>query len=284
MLRRVAMVCVAVQFAAGLWNTAAAQPAPPPVTLFNSELHEFPTKTGAVYDVYIAFPPGYDPEGDVEYPVLYVTDAFAAFAWTAQTARLLVGGGDIPPLLLVGIDHPVGSGEVFQARRTWNLTPTRDPSRWGEEVPTGGGDEFLATLCDEIIPWVEARYPASQERGLLGHSLGGLFATHVLFTAPSLFTHYLISSPALAWDNEVMFEREEAYASKHQALPGRVFMSVGADEDEQGVMDMLRLSGSLVSRNYPGLVLKRHIFQDETHTSVLGPTISRGLVFLFGNR
>ena len=50
------------------------------------------------------------------------------------------------------------------------------------------------------------------------------------------------------------------------------------------VSSVLRLSGSLMSRTYPGLVLKRHIFSDETHLSVGGATLSRGLVFLFGSR
>ena len=46
----------------------------------------------------------------------------------------------------------------------------------------------------------------------------------------------------------------------------------------------MRMSGSLLNRSYPGLVLERHISDDETHASVVGPAITRGLVFLFGDR
>ena len=194
-------------------------------------------------------------------------------------------------MILVGVDNPVTSVAEWAARRSLSLTPTRVISEEetgsqqpGLEVRTGGADAFLAALTDEIIPWVESRYPVSEERGLYGGSLGGLFATHVLFTSPDTFAYYLIGSPALFWDDEVMFEREEAYANEHDDLPARVFMSVGSEEHEIMESVMSRMSGSLLSRNYPSLEIGHHIFDDETHTSVIPMYVSRGLVFLFGSR
>ena len=106
---------LAFQIAVGGWSVAAAQPVPKPVELFASELHEFRTHDGMVYDVYIAFPARYDP--GVEYPVFYVTDAFGAFALAAQTARALEIGSEIPPMILVGVDNPVSSYAEWGARR-----------------------------------------------------------------------------------------------------------------------------------------------------------------------
>ena len=277
----------AFQLVVGGWSVAAAQPVPEPVELSASEFHEFRTNDGTLYDVYIAFPVGYEPSGDVEYPVFYVTDAFAAFGLIAQTARALEMGRDIPPMIVVGVDNPVSSVAEWTARRSLSLTPTRvtsDSQQSGPEVRTGGADAFLAALTDEIIPWVESRYPASEGRVLYGGSLGGLFATHALFTSPDTFAYYLIGSPALWWDNEVMFEREETYANEHDDLPARVFMSVGSEERDNMKSVMSRMSGSLMNRNYPSLEIGRHIFDDETHTSVIPMYVSRGLVFLFGSR
>lgn len=152
------------------------------------------------------------------------------------------------------------------------------------EVPTGGADALLAALKDEIIPWVEERYPATAERGLIGYSLGGLFAIHALLTTPGSFTHYLLGSPSLYWNDEVMFERERAYSSKHRDLPARVFLSVGTNEGAEHVGRVLRFAEALQSRNYPGLELERHIFLDQTHSAGIGATMSRGLMSLFGGR
>ena len=104
---------LAFQFVIGGWSVTAAQSAPEPVELSASELHEFRTHDGTLYDVYIAFPVGYEPGGDVEYPVFYVTDAFAAFALIAQTARALEMGQDIQPMIVVGVDNPVTSVEEW---------------------------------------------------------------------------------------------------------------------------------------------------------------------------
>jgi hypothetical protein len=258
-------------------SPAVAQTSPAPVTLLASELHEFRTNDGTPYDVSVAFPPDYEADGDATYPVVYVTDAFYSFSWIVQTARAMDLIGELPPMILVGVENPVRSYPDWAAERALILTPTRvigqeetRSRQSGQVVRTGGADAFLAALTDEIIPWVEARYPVSSERGLFGDSLGGLFVTHALLRSPRSFTHYWIGSPSLYWDNEVIFAREEAYASEHTDLSARVFM--------------LRMSEALLSRNYAGLVLERQIFNDETHMSVIGPAITRALVVLFGTR
>ena len=146
---------LAFQLVVGGWSVAAAQPAPKPVELYASEFHEFRTNDGTLYDVYISFPVEYAPGGDFEYPVFYVTDAFAAFAMIAQTARAFEMGRDIPPMMLVGVDNPVSSPAEWTARRALSLTPTRVISQeeryaqaTGLEVRTGGADAFLAALVE----------------------------------------------------------------------------------------------------------------------------------------
>jgi hypothetical protein len=45
--------------------------------------------------------------------------------------------------------------------------------------------------------------------------------------------------------------------------------------------NVARLTELLTARNSPGLKLDPHIFQDETHLSVIPPTMSRGLRTVF---
>jgi hypothetical protein len=67
-----------------------------------------------------------------------------------------------------------------------------------------------------------------------GDSHGGLFATYVLLTEPTAFRRYGIGSPALGWNQEVMFEHEAEYARSHDDLPAKAFFSVGAHENPAG--------------------------------------------------
>jgi uncharacterized protein len=121
-------------------------------------------------------------------------------------------------------------------------------------------------------------------RGLAALSFGNLFASYVLFTAPESFSHYLIGSPSLYWDKRMMFEREQAYSDRSDALPARVFLSAGTEEGGMILPDLLRLAEIVAGRNYAGLELHYHVFQGETHMSGLPATMSRGLRYVFGNR
>ena len=73
---------------------------------------------------------------------------------------------------------------VVNTDRTRDLTPTKIADRPGE---TGGADRFLDFFEKELIPAIESRYRTQKFRVFAGHSLGGLFALHALFTRPELF-------------------------------------------------------------------------------------------------
>ena len=83
----------------------------PPVELRASEVHELWLDDGTVYEVYVAYPLGYDSSGDTRYPVLYMTDAALVFPLVAQTYRFLARYQEAPPILLVGIDRPTETEE-----------------------------------------------------------------------------------------------------------------------------------------------------------------------------
>lgn len=260
-----------------------------PVELRGSEVHEFRANAGALYEISVAFPLDYDPTGDTRYPVLYVTDATLVFPLVVQTYRFLARQQEARPILVVGIDRPTRTEEETKASRYLDLTPTRVPeversneSRLGHDVRSGGADAFLDILNMEIIPWVDGRWPTSGDRGLAGYSLSGLFATHVLLTAPESFDHYLIGSPSLWWDGRVMFEREEAYAGRADDLPAHVFLSVGTEEGRFMLANAVRLAETLISRDYESLELEWQILQGETHVSGIPVAISRGLRALYG--
>jgi uncharacterized protein len=193
---------------------------------------------------------------------------------------------EVQEAVFIGIGYPVESYDDIAARRFMDLTPTRVAPieeqfgvRFGQPVQTGGAEAFLRALTDEIIPFVEANYRAGPERMLAGYSLGSLFGTYVLLHEPHRFQSYLIGSPSLWWDDEVAFGYEERYASNHQSLPARVFMSAGAREGALAT-SVQRLAETLAQRRYPDLELSVHVFEGETHFSGIPATLSRGLRLL----
>ena len=129
------------------------------VELSASELHQVHADDGTLYLIYIAFPLGYQPDGDVKYPVLYMTDPTGLFALVAQAMRVMELDEELPPMILVGFEKPANSLPETLMNRYFDLTPTHDPKRekdlleaFGREIPTGGADALLAVLKDKIVP------------------------------------------------------------------------------------------------------------------------------------
>jgi len=184
------------------------------VALPNTEYREFTSKVNArTYAVYVALPDSYRSDAAKRYPTLYVTDAQVAFSLIASMYRLMRLSNDVPELIIVGIDSqdPVTWG----AFRFQDLTPTRSMAREVEMakllrgVTTGGAAAFLRVLTEELFPDIEKRYRVTADRSFVGHSLGGLFGAYCAFQTPTAFRRLILISPALYWDDTVIFKIEE---------------------------------------------------------------------------
>ena len=251
------------------------------------------------FEITVAVPRGYS-ESSGKYPVLYVLDANWVFPIAVETARLLAIGpkehptGDLNEQpVIVGIGYPVGLYWTAITPRLKDLSPTPDPEvvrqigrNVGFSVETsgsGGAATFLEFLAKEMLPTVEGRYRLDdRRRALFGHSLGGLFATYVLFHQPELFDSYLLTSPALDWDHEVRWKFEQEFAAAHKDLPARVFLT-GGSLDEQYTAMAKKLDDVFRSRKYGRLVWHYEVFPGETHASVGGVSLSHGIRWLYGD-
>lgn len=258
------------------------------------ECSEFHSRfTGHDYHVYVSLPASYR-QGDQRYPVLYVPDSDGNFLglrganFSMSLGKLMSYGSVLEEFILVGV--PLRSEGVldWSRKRAFDLTPTEveayNTSRsklFGGEVHSGGASMFLRTLKEELIPFIESKYRVTSDRGLAGLSLGGLFAAYVWLIDGSTFSRYLIGSPAVWWDKELILKAEAAVAKSGKTLHGRVFLSVGADEGEIMVGPFKKLMTALTSHAYPNLLLESHIFEGEDHLSVVPATLSRGLRFLY---
>lgn len=184
------------------------------------------------------------------------------------------------------------------------------PGGAGLRCQTGHADRFLRFLREELKPFIEARYGVDPaDATVTGASLGGLFPLVTLLTAPDTFQRYLACSPSLWWDDEWLLRQEKIYAEQQQDLAARVFVAAGGEETHENVgahiaalpealrplFDaMLNRDGKLLmveyldsivpalrARSYPGLRIAAQRFDRETHGSVYGAAVARGLRVLF---
>lgn len=240
---------------------------------------------------------------DSEVPVVYLLDANFMFPMVEGMIRLLQSTGELPDLILVGIGYESSAIENIANRRIQELTPTKDihyKNIWrdiGKVVAEGGEASLLLKVIEEEIkPFVREQYSSSEQSILVGDSLGGLFALYTLFSMPNVFTGYVVGSPAIFWDEGTLWQQEENYYSLNKQLTADLFLGVGELEDINPhhfpkstchlvseialVKDVKAMSKRLQEREYEQLNMKTHIFEGETHMSVIAPLISRGLRFV----
>jgi predicted alpha/beta superfamily hydrolase len=247
--------------------------------------------------LFIKLPWTYEQE-DKTYPVLFTLDANRHFLIFSTSSLIYeTPGFNTHGIIIVGIGYQLDNDRIrglaqYALWRTRDLTPVRREEieqAWrtdlarrlpGDEldVKTGGAEQFLNAIYEEIIPFVEANYRVqANARGLAGYSYGGLFTLYTLFRSPEIFSRYFAGSPSM-WD--VLFDYEENYASTHQDLPTKLFLSAGSHEKKtrEGIKRMVE---RLHLRNYPGLELVTHVFAGEGHISGGAAAFGRALAVLY---
>lgn len=274
--------------------TALASQAVVPVTLPRTSQYDLTSAVnGRSYRIMIGLPPNHDSQK--AYPVLYVLEGNVYFATglDAMTRQALFR--NISPAIVVGIGYPSDDTTVVNTRRWLDLS-TAKSSNPNEKRPTGGGDDFLRVIEDEIKPLVASRFKVDSANQILwGHSLGGLLVLRSMFKRPSSFSTYLSSSPSIWWADHHLLQDEAAFI-KHVLEPGpqiRLLLTSAGEEQYRGedaklLADARRtrmidnasdLAARLSRAGAQRLILQRYVFDGETHISVSHSAIARSLRF-----
>lgn len=224
--------------------------------------------------ILVSTPDTYE-NGDAHYPVLYLTDARGAFKHASATADFLARTGRMPEMIVVGVTNTDRNRDLTPTRATM----TRPDGSQARFPNSGGADKFLEFFSTELMPFVESTYRTQPFEILAGHSLGGLFATHTLLTRPELFGAYIVVSPALPWDNELMLRKAREAFSAQDHLRSTLVLTVG---DEPRLHESFeRFESFLESTTMPGFHWTVQRFADEDHRSVVLPSYYLGLRKVF---
>lgn len=242
------------------------------------------------YIVNVMLPESYSASDSIKYPVLYVLDGkYSTTSFYSIKETFALGKDkEIKDIIFVTIDANVKSEPEWLTNRYTDLTPSSNPSTDTAIAnffklpvsPSGGASSFLTTIEKDIIPLIEHRYKASKERGIFGHSLGGLFAAYCLLSNPNLFQKYSMNSPSIWWNNSEMVTLADSTAQRNPNLKASIFISAGSMEGDFMITPVNNFIQHLKS-NFTDLSITSKIFEDETHLSVVPAASSRTLKVLY---
>lgn len=241
-------------------------------TLYNSTEEQIYSELIAdSFHVFVSIPDDYY-SNEKKYPVLYVLDGDVAFGMASSIARYLQIGDNIPELIIVGIGYG-GLDKAEGEKRRRDYRPT----------PTGGAENFLNFLNEQLIPYIDSKYRTiPDDRIVNGYSIGGLFALYTLFSKPETFNRYIIGSPSLTWDNYSIYNYEENSPDKIGEMKLSVFISVGSEESDEKYFNPIdKMVTQIQERNYSGVKLEAKVFDGSTH--LMGPpeSLTHGLISIF---
>lgn len=149
----------------------------------------------------------------------------------------------------------------------------------------GGAEAFLKFIEEELKPEIECEFEIDRERqALFGHSLGGLFALHVLFTKPTAFRTYIAGSPSIHWNKRFLLEAEQQFVSRleRETLNVDILLAVGELERSHKSRisnNAKELAERLSALAHRGVYVEFEEFEGEGHVSVLPALVSRALRF-----
>ncbi len=146
---------------------------------------------------------------------------------------------------------------------------------------TGHSEKFIQFIESELQPYISKQYKTTNTRYLIGQSLGGLLATEILLKKPVLFSHYLIVSPSLWWDNESLLKAAPELVVKQDLSGTFVYVSVGKGEDKIMQREASQLYELLKKANKPGLQTAFKLMVDDNHATILHRSLYEGLLILF---
>lgn len=265
-----------------------------PVTLSNTTKHVL--HSGAAHDrfeLWVGRPTPRMFSPSTEKPrVLYVLDADLWFGVALEMTRLMHAlFGELPPYLVVGIAYGEPDWAKQSALRTRDFTPTTHPKLGPAasgplaQTPMGRSSTFLEFLKHEAVPFIDARYDTEgAPRTLFGSSLGGLFTLWAYLTAPSAFSSFIAASPAIWWDDDMLF----ALAARADPSRSNAYLHLcvgGLEEDPRlpmlapfkMVTHAQKMRETLLGAEGARPRVACDVIAEETHTSVLPIALTRGL-------
>jgi predicted alpha/beta superfamily hydrolase len=257
----------------------------PAVTIPGSEVRKITSKivAGQEYELHIMLPGGYKA-ADKKYPVVYLMDSQWDFPLVTSLYSYHYYDGFIPELIIVGVTWS-GEHTNYDSLRIRDYSPTKIDglmflSSFVGMPQSGGADQFLAFMKQELFPFIESNYKADgKNRTLMGSSAGGLFTLYTLFTQPDLFTGYAAASPYISWDNDVLYKYEQEFAKKRLSHPVRVYMTLGDLEPTRPSFE--KFFDTMVAHKYLSVQLQSKILENTGHGATKNETYARGLQYVF---
>jgi predicted alpha/beta superfamily hydrolase len=218
----------------------------------------------------VLLPPSYSEQDSKRYPVLYASDGQALWAssedpygvWRLdETLNGLLDLAVVQELIVVAIRTA--------ERRLERLSPVADPAYGGGEAAL-----HLRAITDALKPRIDAELrtrPGREDTGIMGSSMGGLFAFYAAWTRPDVFGKAICLSSSFWWANRALIRAVDVAPSPRPAIYLDSGAALHADEPNPSAHDGFHhtraMYRALGRAGYTAADLHRLTFPGQDHSA-----------------
>ena len=149
---------------------------------------------------------------------------------------------------------------------------------WGE---IGGANNFKSFIQTELIPYININYRTEDYAILRGQSFGGLFGMYDVFQPENNFNAYILTSPSVHRNDNMLFKQLEQFDSKNWF---NTKMYIGEAEFDWGADNGINEFSTLLSKYYPNQSNYHYkLYEGEGHSSLVFDATKDGLNFVYQN-
>ena len=218
-------------------------------------------------NLFVYLPESYNTTKN-SYPVLYLLDAEDHFKYTAGLVQFLSRNNKMPETIIIGIPNTYRNRD-FLPEKVFNIPGS------------GGADNFIGFLKEELIPSVDKKYRTQPHRILVGHSLCGMFCFYSMLKQPELFNAFIAISPWVIAANNFILPYTTSTLPKYKSLNKSVYFTAGSQEEEN-LLTTLEEYKSILRKFAPDdLIWEYKKMEDEDHGSQVFMAIYDGLKMIY---
>ena len=195
-------------------------------------------------------------------------------------------GGQIPEMIIVAITNVDRNRDYTPTKYLTNLNGS---SAVENHKTSGGSEQFLQFIEQELLPKVENEYRTNSFKTLVGISHGGLLVGSAFLSKETTFNAFVSMDPSFWWDNQYLVKQLEK-TDLNQIKDKRFYVST-ADKFENfdriphvftaNINSHENFNATLKNKGFSPNQVALEYFKEENHWTVALMSLYHGMQFIY---
>lgn len=221
-----------------------------------------------------------------QYPILVLLDGEVSYHSHSGILNHMTEGRQIPEMIIVAITN---IDRVRDYTPTKYLTNLNGSSAIDNHKTSGGSEQFLQFIEQELLPKIEKTYRTTSFKTLVGISHGGLLVGSAFLSKDTSFNAFVSMDPSFWWDNQYLIKQLEK-TDLNQIKNKRIYVST-ADKFENfdrvphvfkaNINSHELFNTTLKNKGFSPDKVSLEYFKEENHWTVALMSLYHGMQFIY---